>query len=542
MSHRLSIRTRLFLIVLIGAVLPLAIVGVWLARSAARSGEALLRERLDESLRRVAADVGGRWVPERSELITLSEHPIVQLAVQSTGDVSIDVEALQATYSRLERSVETVVARTSDNRRLTLFDSRSAASGTDSVAVTALIDIYDGAGGRRIGVLEARVRIASLIPVSTTFHAAAGTILQVIDRPSRVSLLPVPFEASLVLQDEFTWQGERWLSVRTSIQEPEIDLVVSAPVTSFSQPFEAAGRRGLAGLAMVLGFVLIVTTVLTRQTTQSLRSLSDAATAIAQGDYGRTVPVGHPDEVGRVASAFNEMSASLRRTLDELAQRQSFAAVGEFAASLAHEVRNPLTSIRLDLQRLEEKVAGEPRLGEVVGRALRAVVRLDATVTGALRVARSGSLTLEKLDIREPIETAIKDVDVECRTRGIELTLNGHAANTIINGDQSALHQMFLNLLLNAAQAIDSGGRIHVSIDAGADAVCVTVSDSGSGIAADVRRRIFDPLFSTKTQGSGLGLPIAQRIVAAHGGELRLDSQRGQGTAVVVTLPLAPQS
>lgn len=536
----LSLRTRLFLIVLFGAVLPLAVVGVWLAQSAARSGEELLRERLSESLRRVAADIGGRWVPERSELITLADHPIVQAAaMESNGQPSIDVAAIAASSTRLERTIEAVVVRTLDGRRIPLFDSRRDASGAESATVTTLVDVHD-ATGRRIGALEARVRIATLIPVSTTFNAAAGTILQVIDRSTGTPLLPAPFDASLALQDGFTWQGERWLSVRTSIQEPEIDLIVSAPATSFAQPFEAAGRRGLVALAVVLGLVLIVTIILTRQTTRSLGALADAATAIAGGDYGRTVPVARADEVGSVAVAFNAMSGNLRRTQDELAQRKSFAAVGEFASTLAHEVRNPLTSIRLDLQRLEEKVAGEPRLAEVVNRALRAVVRLDATVTGALRVARSGRLTLETLDIREPIESAIKDIDAECRARGIELTLKGQAGNTMIAGDRSALHQMFLNLLLNAAQAIEGGGRIRVSVDVVGDAVCATVKDSGPGIAEDVRNRMFDPLFSTKVQGSGLGLPIAQRIVASHGGEIQLESQPGEGTAVVVILPLVP--
>jgi signal transduction histidine kinase len=353
---------------------------------------------------------------------------------------------------------------------------------------SATVDVYDPTG-RRIGILEARVPVSRLVPVSTGFSAGAGTILQVVDRSTGVSLLPVPFDASLTSPDEFNWQGERWLSVRTSLRDPAVDLVVSAPVTPFAEPFESAGRRGLAGLAAVLGIVLIVTTLLTRQTTQSLRSLADAAAGIAQGEYDRVVPVRRDDEVGRVASAFNAMARSLRRTLDELAQRQSFAAVGEFAASLAHEVRNPLTSIRLDLQRLEERVAGEPRLIDPVSRALRAVVRLDATVTGALRVARSGRLTLDRLDIREPIETAIRDIEVECRARGVALTRNGSAPNTTIEGDRSALHQLFLNLLLNAAQAIDSGGTIHIAIEGAEDHVTVNVSDTGSGIAADVRRR-----------------------------------------------------
>jgi signal transduction histidine kinase len=542
MMRPLSLRTRLFLIVLIGAVLPLAIVGVWLARSAARSGEALLRQRLEESLRRVVADVGGRWVPERSELITLADQPAVQAALRSTADASVRVDDdLRSSYTRLEKTVESVIARTNEDRRLTLFASHSGASTNDQT-VTAMIDVYDRVGGQRIGALEARVRIATLVPVSTAFSAAAGTILQVIDRSTGTPLLPVPFEASLALQDEFTWQGERWLSVGASIEEPPIDLAVSAPLTSFAQPFEAAARRGLAGLAAVLGCVLIVTTLLTRQTTKSLRSLAGAAEAIAHGEYNHTVPVCQDDDIGRVAAAFNVMSGSLRRTLDELAERQSFAAVGEFATSLAHEVRNPLTSIRLDLQRLEEKLSGEPPLADAVRRALRSVVRLDATVTGALRVARSGRLTLEQVDIREPIDTAIKDVEMECRARSIELTRNRNAAGTIVSGDQSALHQLFLNLLLNAAQAIDRAGTIDVSIVSTADTVSVKVSDSGVGIAPELRDRIFDPLFSTKTQGSGLGLAIAQRIVAGHGGELSLESEPGHGTVVHVTFPLARTS
>ena len=137
-------------------------------------------------------------------------------------------------------------------------------------------------------------------------------------------------------------------------------------------------------------------------------------------------------------------------------------------------------------------------------------------------------MTLERVDIREPIDTAIKDVDGECRSRAVELTLNGSAPNTVVNGDRSALHQLFLNLLLNAAQAIDSGGRIRVSIDEVGDAVCVTVTDSGPGITADVRSRVFEPLFSTKAQGSGLGLPIAQRIAAGHGGDWLSNPCRGK--------------
>ena len=123
------------------------------------------------------------------------------------------------------------------------------------------------------------------------------------------------------------------------------------------------------------------------------------------------------DEVGRVARAFNSMSASLRHTLDQLAERQSLAAVGEFAATLAHEVRNPLTAIRIDLQRLEEKLPDDPALRAPAVSCAADLDRLDATVTGALRVARSGQATLGRIDLRDPLRAAIHDVLPEIDNR-----------------------------------------------------------------------------------------------------------------------------
>jgi hypothetical protein len=143
MTRALSLRTRLFLIVLLGAVLPLAIVGVWLARSAARSGEALLRDRLAQSLRRVATDIGDRWVAQRSDLITLGEHPAVQAALlrDDPGQVTPD-DALRAMYARLEESVESVAARTDRHSGITLLAKRGEASRVGSAAVSATVDVY----------------------------------------------------------------------------------------------------------------------------------------------------------------------------------------------------------------------------------------------------------------------------------------------------------------------------------------------------------------------------------------------------------------
>jgi signal transduction histidine kinase len=360
----------------------------------------------------------------------------------------------------------------------------------------------------------------------------------VIDRATGAPLAPLPFDAPLLADGDFVWGGERWLTSRASLDEPPLDLVAAAPVTPFAQPFQRAARRGVAALGLVLIAALVTTVLLTRKTTQALRDLAHAATEISKGHYERTVATDADDEVGQVAGAFNTMTASLRRTLDELAERRSFAAVGEFASSLAHEVRNPLTSIRLDLQRLEEKVAGDPRLSEPVARALRSVVRLDATVTGVLRVARSGQLNVDRVDVREPLDAALKDAESESRARGVLLTCEDADADVWITGDRSALHQLFLNLVLNAVQATKAGGRVHVGATVETDVVRVSISDSGAGIAAETQNRVFDSFYSTKIDGTGLGLTIARRIAEAHGGSITLESHAGHGTTALVRLPL----
>jgi signal transduction histidine kinase len=296
-----------------------------------------------------------------------------------------------------------------------------------------------------------------------------------------------------------------------------MDLVLAAPVTPFTEPFQQAARRNLWILAIVALAVFALATLLTRRTTRALVRLAAAAEAVSEGDLDRRVEDAPGDEVGRVARAFNSMTESLRRTLRELSQRQALAAVGEFAASLAHEVRNPLTSIRVDLQRVEEKLPDESDARDLLGRALSEIERVDRSVTGALRVARSGSVTLEPVDIRQPLEAAIHSAEPELEAHGATLAVEPAGADPLwVKGDAPALEQLFLNLLLG---------------------VSISVRDTGRGIPLENIERIFEPFYSTRPEGTGLGLAIAQRIATAHGGELEIVSTPGAGTTVRLRLP-----
>lgn len=533
-----SLRTRLVVIVLLAAILPLAIVGLWLANSIARSGEELLRARLDESLDRLSRGIGARWVAHRSDLLTIAEDAAVQTLLTHSSDAA-DLRAvdLGRVTARLQDAVQSVSVRPTESQR---WWPIIPARADEEPGVSASFDVFERSSGRRIGALDARLRLARLVPSDAAWTAGAGAVLGLIDRSTGASLLPLPFDVDRIAQDRFEWAGEQWMVVRRRLNEPAIDLVAAAPVLPFSQPFESATRQGLIALAVVAVLATVLTTLLTRGTTRSLGELSEAATTIARGEYGATVDVGQAeDDVARLGRAFNTMSANLKATLDQLAERQSLAAVGEFAASLAHEVRNPLTAIRIDLQRLEEKAGDHPALREPAASALRAVSRLNATVTGALRVARSGQATLERIDIRVPMRSAIQEALPELGARSLALRERLGSEAIVVMGDSPALHQLFLNLLLNAAQATPANGQVEITATRSEQAVEIRIADTGPGISPALREQVFAPLYSTKPEGTGLGLAIARRIAIAHRGTLTVVESAHPGAVLVIRLPVA---
>jgi two-component system sensor histidine kinase HydH len=235
------------------------------------------------------------------------------------------------------------------------------------------------------------------------------------------------------------------------------------------------------------------------------------------------------------------MTENLRRTLVDVVQRESFAAVEKFASALAHEVRNPLSAIRLDLQRVEETLETESWARATQQRALREVEQLERAVSSALRIARSGSVTRHRINLLDPIRAAAEAAAPEFAARGAHLDpLAAEPCDVPVLGDSTALTQAFLNLLLNAAQALEPGGRARIEVGVAAGEVTVTVQDDGTGISAEHLTRVFELFFSTRSRGSGLGLPVARQIVMAHEGRIGIESGAGRGTTVRLTLPSAP--
>jgi signal transduction histidine kinase len=523
---RRSLRTQLILVVLTAALAPLALFALWMARASGRAGEALLTARLDAAVVSAANEAGVRWVAYRSALLDLAEAPEVRGALGDTASGMSVPAALPA-------AVRLAIVR--DATGAVRWARAADTITTPGGVFRPMITLWSRDGAATIGSLEAALPGSAIVRAT---GATGGTTLAAFDRRTGVPLLATPFDPDLASKSTFNWNGERWLVARRALDEPAIEIVAAAPVADYEAPFADAARRGVVALLVVAMLSTLATVVLTRRLTRALGDLALAAEGVSRGEMGRTVPVQGSEELGRLAEAFNTMSESLRRTLDSLARRESLAAVGEFAASLSHEVRNPLTAMRLDLQRVEEKLDAESPLRAPLRRALRAVDRLQHTVSGALRVARSGRVERTPVDLLVPLDAALHASEPEVQAAGARVEVDTGNGPLVVPGDSAALEQLFVNLLLNAAQAFDApGGVVRVRASADAKHARIEVQDNGRGMSSETLAAAFEPFVTTRAQGTGLGLAIARRIAAAHGGELSLESAPGTGTTAAITIP-----
>ena len=357
-------------------------------------------------------------------------------------------------------------------------------------------------------------------------------------------LTPLTFDPEVYTQRAFTWGGERWFTASSEIGDPPLRFVIASPVEPVIRPFAEAARRGTLALLLVVAGVFGLATLFTRRLTRSLEDLAVAASNVADGDLdGRATETG-PPEVQATAGAFNAMTRSLSQTLERLSQQEAVAAVGEFASSLAHEVRNPLTSIRVDLQRSQRKMeANPPEARELVDRALRELERLDASVDDVLRIARSGRVAMRPVELRLPLEAAVRAAMPRFEEHGALLEAELGSKPIWVRGDEGALEQLVLNLLLNAAEAQPGGGRADLRVDLRTDteSVAVIITDDGPGIPNGDLSQIFEPFFTTKGEGTGLGLAVARRIARAHGSELEVENTSGGGASFRFRLGLDPE-
>ena len=236
--------------------------------------------------------------------------------------------------------------------------------------------------------------------------------------------------------------------------------------------------------------------------------------------------------------------AALETTRGRLMNAEKLASVGKLAASVAHEIRNPLTAIKMWLYSIEGAIAGDEGVRCKLQSISEEIVRLENVVRNFLEFSRPPALKLEPHSVSALIDKTIELIGRRISERGIRIVREDAPGLPQVTADADQLKQVFINVMDNSAEAIGQGGVIRLSTAAETDAdgrrmVVVRIADDGPGMAEEVRCRIFEPFFTTKEDGTGLGLCIAARIMERHRGRIVLEPGTGQGTSFAIWIPAA---
>jgi two-component system NtrC family sensor kinase len=299
----------------------------------------------------------------------------------------------------------------------------------------------------------------------------------------------------------------------------------------------------LATISLIVGIAVMW---MATRTVLPLRRLAERAKEIARGDYKQRVDASTGDEIGALGREFNAMAQALDERELKLIRSERLAAVGKIAAQITHEVRNPLSSIGLNAEMLEEELGsleGPPSQIAEARALTRAIVkevdRLTEITEEYLRFARLPRPKLEREDLGTIVSSLLAFLRPELDRRRVSVELALPPGVTVA-ADENQLRQALLNLLRNAGDAMKGGGRLAVVATLSASGVELRIGDTGQGIEAEHLAKIFDPFFTTKEGGTGLGLALTQQIIAEHGGSIEVASQVGHGTTFTVRLPTLP--
>lgn len=294
----------------------------------------------------------------------------------------------------------------------------------------------------------------------------------------------------------------------------------------------------LTVIVMLVGSVL--SCFMSRLITKPLNRLVEFTHDLAKGDFGKSIEIKSRDEVGELSETFNNLSYELnayRKKMEEsykqMLRTEKLTALGRLSAGLAHELRNPLTSIRTLFQTFKDNPSLTRDDMEIV---LLAADQMNDLLTKFLRFARSDEFNLSDVYINSVIKQVLNLTQFQIKNQSVKVSLNLSKLPPI-KADRAMLQQALLNLVLNAVEAMPDGGTLTISSKMENSSAVVSIGDTGSGIPEEIKNKIFDPFFTTKNDGTGLGLSIVYNIASIHNGEISFESN-GKGTTFTLEIPL----
>ena len=389
---------------------------------------------------------------------------------------------------------------------------------------------------------------------------AASREQLIADRIMDTRLPAKAYEAIALDKDRFTFVEHRLgdftytAGYRAILDESGQPIyVLSVPTLPEAERIEEERARTLAylfGALLALGILVLFTaSLLANALSQPIARLQKGLQAVAKGRFERLLPVQTRDEVGELVQTFNEMQGQLVESRQQLAQQQRQLAWREMARQVAHEIKNPLTPMKLSLQHLRRAFVGsgnkDAKFRQLFERITTTLVdQIDSLAHIAnefASFARLPARQIERIELGPVISEAHALLREEAPAH-VTFNLDFDEEQLVVNADRNELRRVYINLIKNALEALrdENEGIVSINATEAEGMISSIVADTGRGIPEDLHDHIFEPSFSTKTSGAGLGLAIARQSIEAMGGTIDFETSPQAGTAMRIRLPIAP--
>lgn len=559
-----SIRLKMIIAFMLVSVAPMLVATELATQLVVNTFESSLQVWLYETSRFFFGNV----LDERREAIGIADSMIEQGSIDSVADGS--ATALPSSVQKLMDALGYDVLVVYDADKKAIYASRQV-SGLEEAPIGAEATLYTvringkpmlmaGAlrpferGGNRIyllvGIFIDENYIGNINALKSfemrLYYRQGDSLVQFyssalgaqVDRPLR----PAVAEA-LVKGEPYVFrraaEGGHFMGVYTPLLDSKQQLlgVIFCGLRSDIGIAGWVNRTNIFVAIFIVGSALAVlgALVLSRQLVRPLLKLANGVRAVSAGDFEQQVTVAGRDEVAELSDAFNKMTRELSRLRDveaRLRRQERLSTLGEVAAGLAHEVRNPLGIIKTTAELLQRSTSLNEAEVRRLGYVVEEVRRIDALIRDFLSFAKTpqAAVLLKPADV---VERAIAFVQQEAERRGVAISLIDDAPDAVVRGDPGQIYDAVLNLVLNALDALSGGGKLSIRQSQDSASVRLVFTDNGPGVPADITPRLFDPFVTSKATGTGLGLAKVFAVMETHGGAV---AYKGGPTGAVFEL------
>jgi signal transduction histidine kinase len=306
-------------------------------------------------------------------------------------------------------------------------------------------------------------------------------------------------------------------------------------------------RAIIIGVLALILLTVVIIRLFEKLINRPISNLKEKMKEVEGGDLEVAIIPKKHDEIGSLTRSFSDMVGKLKqanqRIEDLFHQRMErashLASLGELAAGLAHEIKNPVAGMRGALEIISQKVDPADPQKEIFSELIVQLEKINKIIDDLLSYAKPKKMSIAPVDPNECVRNAVNLAEPQKAGKDIRIHFRRYAGDEPANMDADKIQEVVLNLLLNAIASIKEKGRVEVGLRKTGDGELeIAISDDGAGIKPEQQEQIFKPFFTTKKRGAGLGLPICKRIIEAHGGRIQIRSRLGEGTTFIVTMPV----